>query len=378
MRSLIFYSIFIVAAISSAVISMAFAKDTLRFIETTGRSVIENNETIDTSRRRALEDALYLAALHGGAKINGFSTVNTDTSIQENLVVQPASQILDYTIISEKRTDTHFTIKIKSAVGELKTKGCKSKGLKSLSIYKPIINVDPSAPFWVNTLADELTNKFMTTFKSAMDVNLTDNSFVSLDRNKLLTTNHDYDYISLTSGREKTQYGDYAAVLSISISEHQKFIGFTTYNSLTITFKTDVYEGNSYSFSFSESKSIEALFSSSGPWRTINLLLKTNKDNITEPISNAVKKHATDVIANLTCKKINSIIAINNGKIEVPLGKRHGIKLSSLAVTKGEQTPFNVLRVDQVLDKKSVLVPLNNALELSKLNGKSIQFLDNM
>ena len=91
---------------------MAFAKDTLRFIETTGRAVIENNETIDTSRRRALEDALYLAALHGGAKINGFSTVNTDTSIQENLVVQPASQILDYTIISEKRTDTHFTIKI--------------------------------------------------------------------------------------------------------------------------------------------------------------------------------------------------------------------------------------------------------------------------
>ena len=106
--------------------------------------------------------------------------------------------------------------------------------------------------------------------------------------------------------------------------------------------------------------------------------MKTNKDNITEPISNAAKKHATDVINNLTCKKINSIIAINNGKIEVPLGKRLGIKLSSLAVTKGEQTPFNVLRVDQVLDKKSVLVPLNNALELSKLNGKSIQFLDNM
>ena len=146
MRSLIFYSIFIVAAISSAVISMAFAKDTLRFIETTGRAVIENNETIDTSRRRALEDALYLAALHGGAKINGFSTVNTDTSIQENLVVQPASQILDYTIISEKRTDTHFTVKIQSAVGELKNKGCKNKGLKSLSIYKPIINVHTARP----------------------------------------------------------------------------------------------------------------------------------------------------------------------------------------------------------------------------------------
>ena len=69
---------------------------------------------------------------------------------------------------------------------------------------------------------------------------------------------------------------------------------------------------------------------------------------------------------------------VNNGKIEVPLGKRHGIKVSALAVTKGKQTPFNVLRVDEVLDNKSVLVPLNNAIEFSNLNGKSIQFLGDM
>ena len=74
--------------------------------------VIENAETLkNLARRRALEDALYLAALHGGAKINGFSAVNTDTSIQENLVVQPASQILDHNVISEQQTDTHFIIK---------------------------------------------------------------------------------------------------------------------------------------------------------------------------------------------------------------------------------------------------------------------------
>ena len=102
----------------------------LRFIETTGRSVIESDETLDTSRRRALEDALYLAALHGGAKINGFSSVNTDTSIQENLVVQPASKILDYSIISEERTDT-FYYQNRTAVGQIKTKDCESRGLKA-------------------------------------------------------------------------------------------------------------------------------------------------------------------------------------------------------------------------------------------------------
>ena len=378
MRSIFFYSVFILAAIFSVVISKAFAKDPVRFIETTGRAVIEDDEMIDISRRRALEDALYLAALHGGAKINGYSAVSTDTSIQENLVIQPASKILDYTIISEERADMHFIVKIRSAVGQLRKKECDNKGKKSLSVYKPVINVDPSAPFWVNSLADELANEIMLSLKSAEDINLTDNSFVSLDRDQLIRANDDYDYISLTSGREKTRYGDYAAVSAISIAEREKLVGFTTYNSLLITFNTNVYDGSTYTSSFSKSKSLEALFSSSGPWRTINLLLKTNRDNIVEPISIAAKEHAKEVIDNLICKEINSIITVNNGKIEVPLGKRHGIKISALAVTKGEQTPFNVLRVEQVSETKSVLVPLNTALELSKLNGKSIQFLGNM
>ena len=199
MRSLVFYLIFTLAAIFSVVLSKAFAEENLRFIETTGRAIIQNDENIDSSRRRALEDALYLAALHGGAKINGFSAVNTDTSIQENLVVQPSSQILDYTILSEDKSDTHFVIKIRSAVGQLKSKGCESKVLKSLSIYKPTIEIDPSAPYWVNLLADELINGVLTSIKSASDVNLTDYSNILLDRDELTTTNDDYDYISLTS-----------------------------------------------------------------------------------------------------------------------------------------------------------------------------------
>ena len=378
MKSLVFYCTVIFSVIFSTEISKIYAKDTLRFIETTGRAVIENDEAIDMSRRRALEDALYLAALHGGANINGFSAVTTDTSIQEDLVVQPASQILDYTIVSEEKSDTHFIIKIRSAVGQLKEKGCKSKGLKSLSVYKPNITVDPSSPFWVNSLSDELSNSFMTSLKSALDINLTDNSDIELDQDQLISTNDDYDYISLTSGRKRTLYGDYAAVLSLTIAEREKLVGFTTYNSLEITFKTEIFDGSTYSLSSSETKSIEALFSSRGPWRTINLLLRANRDNVVEPITTAAKEHAKEVIANLVCKKMNSVITVNNGKIEVPLGKRHGIKVSALAVTKGEQTPFNVLRVDEVLDNKSVLIPLNNKIEFSKLNGKSIQFLGNM
>ena len=376
-----FFSIYILALVqfsSFICANIALSKDTIRFIETTGRAVLESEQELDTSRRRALEDALYLAALHGGAKINGFSSVDTDTSIQENLVVKPDSHILDFDIISEEQTETHFIIKLRSAVGQLKRSNCENKGLKSISLYKPNVLIHPSVPYWVHSLAEKLIEDFINSLQSENNLNMTNYSDVALQQNELKSINDSFDYVSLTSGRSRTNYGDYAIVPSLEISKSTKLSGFTTYDSLKIAFDTNVYEGSNYSLNFSKSQSFEALFDSSGPWRTINLLLKSSRESILEPILQKASEHSKEIINELVCKKVYSKIAVNNGKIEVPLGKRHGISISALAVTQGDQTPFNVLSVEQVFDNKSVLIPLNSSVEINKFNGKSIQFLGKM
>ena len=378
MRSLTLYFSTIILTLLLFALNPVFSKDSVRFIETTGRAVIEDAAEVVTARRRSLEDALYLAALHGGAKIKGFSSVSTDTSIQENLVVQPDSYILDYNIISEDQTDTHFIIKIRAAVGNLKSDSCENQGLKSISVYKPIISIHPNVPYWVQPLSSELIKAFMSSLKAEMNINLTDFTDVSLNQSELKSINDEFDYTSLTSGRSRTRSGDYAVVPSIIIDKSTKLVGFTTFNSLEITFLTNIYEGASYSLSSSKSKTVEALFKSSGPWRNINLLLKSSRENIVEPILLKASEHSLDVAKDLICKKIHSRVAINNGQIEVPLGKRHGINLSSLAVTKGDQTPFNIFRVEKVLENKSFLVPLNDSVEVNKFSGKSIQFLGKM
>ena len=378
MRSFILYFSTIILTLLLFALNPVFSKDSVRFIETTGRAVIEDAAEVVTARRRSLEDALYLAALHGGAKIKGFSSVSTDTSIQENLVVQPDSYILDYNIISEDQTDTHFIIKIRAAVGNLKSDSCENQGLKSISVYKPIISIHPNVPYWVQPLSSELVKAFMSSLKAEMNINLTDFTDMSLNQSELKSINDEFDYTSLTSGRSRTRSGDYAVVPSIIIDKSTKLVGFTTFNSLEITFLTNIYEGASYSLSSSKSKTVEALFRSAGPFRNINLLLKSSRENIVEPILLKASEHSLDVAKDLICKKIHSRVAINNGQIEVPLGKRHGITLSSLAVTKGDQTPFNIFRVEKVLENKSFLVPLNDSVEVNKFSGKSIQFLGKM
>ena len=378
MRLFTIYILALVQFLSLICANIALSKDTIRFIETTGRAVLESEQELDTPRRRALEDALYLAALHGGAKINGFSSVDTDTSIQENLVVKPDSHILDFDIISEEQTETHFIIKLRSAVGQLKRSNCENKGLKSISLYKPTVLIHPSVPYWVHSLAEKLIEDFIISLQSENNLNMTDYSDVALQQNELKSINDSFDYVSLTSGRSRTNYGDYAIVPSLEISKSTKLSGFTTYDSLKIAFDTNVYEGSNYSLNFSKSQSFEALFDSSGPWRTINLLLKSSRESILEPILQKASEHSKEIINELVCKKVYSKIAVNNGKIEVPLGKRHGISISALAVTQGDQTPFNVLSVEQVFENKSVLIPLNSSVEINKFNGKSIQFLGKM
>ena len=75
-------------------IAHASFQNSFQFTTATGRAAITENVTEELARVRALEDALYLAALQGGAKINGFSAVATDTSVQDHFVIRPSSKIL--------------------------------------------------------------------------------------------------------------------------------------------------------------------------------------------------------------------------------------------------------------------------------------------
>ena len=78
-----------------------------------GRAVIiDGNEEI--AKKRALDDALYLASLQAGAKIDGYSTVDTNTSLKENLLVRPSSSIKDFVILDESKDETHYKVKIKA------------------------------------------------------------------------------------------------------------------------------------------------------------------------------------------------------------------------------------------------------------------------
>jgi len=87
-----------------------------RNVEATGRAILIEGK-IDVSRKRALEDALYIAALKGGANINGFSAIGSNTIINDQAIVTAANRVIDFKIIKETQEKEFLSIKIAAIVG---------------------------------------------------------------------------------------------------------------------------------------------------------------------------------------------------------------------------------------------------------------------
>ena len=111
------YKIFIFIVLSTFNFDLyAQNKSNFKQVEATGRSILLP-ENIESSRKRALEDAIYIAALKGGADVNGFSAINSNTIINDQSIVKATNRVLDFKILSENQNKEFLTIKISAVVG---------------------------------------------------------------------------------------------------------------------------------------------------------------------------------------------------------------------------------------------------------------------
>ena len=123
---------------------MQAADDQLQMITATGRAVISHSDALNEAKNMALEDALYLAALSGGAKIDGFSSIQADTALDDHFVVRPSSKILDYNIIDEMHDDQHYQVTVQAAVGTVEREGCQNRMVGHISMFAPSYSINAS------------------------------------------------------------------------------------------------------------------------------------------------------------------------------------------------------------------------------------------
>ena len=329
----------------------------MRFTETTGRAVIIDASMEQEARMTALEDALYLAALEGGARIDGFSAVMTDSSLEDHFVIRPASRILDYTITNEVIDDLHYEVSIRAAVGDLPKGSCLHRRDVNLTVFAPKITHGKAVIAEAGPMAPQVITALVEAIESHPGIKATRATDTVLDPARLARTTDQFDYRALTTGITRVRRGDFALIPEITLTGKRVRNGLDRHDEMLVSIEMHLFAGESYApvDRFAVEQRITTKLRS--PLRTINILGQPRRPAILDAMRAPVAALVDNMAAKLQCAPLTATMAVVDGRLSVPIGSYHGMRQNALAVASGTDTPWQIMRVTSVAPMSSVLTP---------------------
>ena len=350
-------------------------EEKLQIVMSTGRAAIISNEHIDETRARALEDALYSAALLGGAEIDGFSSVQAGSQLDDHFVVRPSSKIIDYDIVDERFDDLHYTVEIEAAVGELKKVDCQNRLFNTVSMFAPVFRVDENIPAWLSHQPSAMIKSLQENLTRKPNFNLVNMVNLPLDP-KELTRDKTYSYKALTSGTTKVLNGDFAFTTTITLKRTVKKTSFQQNHFVDVMVESAVFVDSDYRPTEKVTHQAKFPIGNFFPTQLMSVLASPNRTKIRGHLSKLISEHAAELETLMRCTPLSATMIAKEDGLHVPIGSRHGLQDKRLAVVSNEVMPWTVLRVIKVNANGAVLMPLNRKRSSAQLSGQRVSFLE--
>ena len=353
----------------------ALAGDGLRMVSATGRAVIIDQANVHEAKNIALEDALYLAALKGGAKIDGFSSVQADTSLDDHFVVRPSSEILDYRITNEIKDDLHYEVTVEAAVGKILERACHNRAIGHLTMFAPTMSMTRSVPGWLSTMPSMMMADLYRQLENTTNLKLYNEAATVLDTDKMKQDAR-YDYNSLMNGKPSIRDGDFSFETNIAFESFSADFAFAQSQYLRAIITTSLYAGSQLTPLGQIRDEIKLKLGERSPSLLISKLSTTKRDEVKTTLLSGLKSHAKAIASATLCLPLQALIKLENDRLRVDLGMRQGIQVNRLAMVSGFGSKWSVLRVVEAGDGYSILEPLSRQRKPVDLNGKFATFLE--
>ena len=298
-------SLFIIIMLSGAVQA---ADDQLRMITATGRAVIAHSDALNEAKNAALEDALYLAALSGGAKINGFSSVQADTSLDDHFVVRPSSNILDYNIIDEAHDDLHYQVTVQAAIGTVERDECQNRKLGHVSMFAPTLQAARQVPGWMSTTPQLMVLELYSRMAEKPEFTLTNHAGTKLDA-AAAQGDMRYNYAALTSSQPKVSDGDFAFNTKVNLSTSRVTRQTHQQHFLEVTQTSHIFTGSRYELLGDVIHSARIPIGGTSISRTISALTAPKRSEIHAALFQLVGTHATALSEKMLCSPLSATTA---------------------------------------------------------------------
>ena len=129
--------------------------------------------------------------------------------MNDQSIIKPTSNVLDFKILEEKQIGEHLEIKILAIVGLNKAKTeCKPKPLNITVLEEKI--VDHNLPSKVLRSIHVWYEDFYKIIKSEKQINLVDKSHVDFEDVRESSINSDYDYNAIVNGLPNIKQGNFS------------------------------------------------------------------------------------------------------------------------------------------------------------------------
>ena len=363
--------------------SIAYQDFNILKAEVTGRAVILD-DNVEKARRLALEDALYLASLKGGAFVDGFSSVSKNTIINDQSIIKSDSKILDFKILEENKNKNHYEIKLLAIIGSKNNLfECKKKPI-NISIFKPEVFHHYSLP---SSIIRSMYgwNKFFLD-KISRDNQISVKKYSNLELNKIIksSNNFEYDYSSNVNGIPSIEHGDYlvAPIFKVEPVNTYKQVE-NTYNIAKYSIELNFFKGPNYKFlkTFIIDKEFQNRYESN--FQLITALTSKSKEEINSDIISGITDGIIEMTKTFDCSPIEANLKLMNNSLYINLGQKHGLRNRQIGIIKKNyqsglksNLDTTVLFISEINANRSKLVPLNDKVKISELDKMKIQFIE--
>jgi hypothetical protein len=348
-------------------------------VEATGRSVVIDGN-IEVSRKRALEDALYLAALKGGADVNGFSAINSSTIINDQSVIRATNRVIDFKILNERQDKEFLSIKISAIVGGKKSsKNCTTKPI-NITFFKGSFINDSSIPSKLSRKTPKWYNAFFDIISELPNVVSINHRHESLEKIIKSNINPSFDYSALVNGLPLIQSGNYSMVTEFKLSENDKDNSFSSYI-LKISLK--IFKGENFKLLTTKNYDLPIRYKIKSNFQFIRSISTLDIDNVDKKVNEHLMDIAHSFLKEFNCRPLEGKLKVTKDGLSVDLGSKQGLKHKQMGLIKGINIKNSMLsnssvivHTSKIFENHSILLPLNDNIKISTLNNLIVEFTE--
>lgn len=369
-----------VGAMIAAVCAALPAAAQLMRVEAEGQAVDTVQGGAAATRRRALEEALYQAAMIGGAEVKGFTALSRSEIVTDQLVVRPASRILDYAVIAEDRVGEVTRVRISAMVGEVQPiAACPRDVRLSVTSFRPSLHLDHRAPAWMQPIVQEIAAELLAELGRHRAVELTGTVGTSAQELTATSRNPAFDYATLTgmrpvaAGIAADGFGFDAAIAIRAVGAADALLGRAE---VELEIRSRLFSGGAEVGAGSVLQERVRLPGTS-TLALMNPLSRRDRQATVAELTAGLSGHVDGLVREIVCRPlVGPLAAADGGMLALPFGRRHGLTRNHIAYTEGDDTPYSLLEIVEIGESSARLRPIDRSRNAAALVGATARFME--